>query len=610
MQSINCRRRARPKISRAGRTRVWATLLVALAALSARSAETARGAAETARGATQPNVIIVWTDDQGYGDLSCHGNPVLKTPNLDKLHAQSVRFTDFHVAPMCTPSRGQLMTGRDAAANGATAVCQGRSMIREGVPTVAESFRTAGYRTGHFGKWHLGDSYPYRPQDRGFDETVHHAAWGITSLADYWGNDYFDDTYRHNGTLQKYEGYCNDVWFREAMAWMKQRADNKEQFFCYLATNVPHAPLNVEAKYSEPYHRKFDGKDVPAGFYGMIANFDENMGKLEEFLRASGLRENTLLIFMTDNGSANRQAVEIHNAGMRGTKTTLWEGGHRVPCFVRWPAGQLGEPRDIDQLTQIQDLLPTLTDLCGLQKPEAAVWDGTSLAGLLRGTRDSLPDRKLVVQYGADLQKWRACVMWKKWRLIDGKDLYDLETDLHQDRNVADQHPEVVKAMSDHYEEWFAAVEPLFNETRYIHLGSERQNPIMMYSSDWQGGYADNRGGLSAGSATGKWPVVVEQSGTYEVKLRRWPPEAQTPLGGKAKLKDSPANFGQARPIAKARLKVGGFDRTIDCPPGSTVASFTVPLQAGKTTVETFFLDEKGEVLCSAFYTQVELADQ
>jgi len=603
MRTINSKRRVGQRINRAGRACVRAILLGALAAVSAQSAETARGA-------TQPNVIIVWTDDQGYGDLSCHGNPVLKTPNLDRLHAQSVRFTDFHVAPMCSPSRGQLMSGRDAAANGATAVCQGRSMIREGVPTMAESFRRAGYRTGHFGKWHLGDSYPYRPQDRGFEETVHHAAWGITSLADYWGNDYFDDIYRHNGTLQRYEGYCNDVWFREAMAWMKQRADNRERFFCYLATNVPHVPLLVEEKYSEPYKGTFGGRPLPASFYGMIANFDENLGKLEEFLRASGLRENTLLIFMTDNGSANRQAVEIHNAGMRGMKTTLWEGGHRVPCFVRWPAGPLGEPRDIDELTQIQDLFPTLTDLCGLQEPQAVVWDGTSLAGLLRGMHDSLPDRKLVVQYGADLRKWRACVMWKKWRLIDGTNLYDLQSDPHQDRNVAEQHPEVFNAMRDHYEEWFATAEPLFNETRYIHLGSQRQNPIMLYSSDWQGGYADNRGGLSAGSATGKWPVVVEQSGNYKMELRRWPPEAQTPLGGKANLNGSRADFGHARPIAKARLKLGGFDRTIDCPPGSTAASFTVPLQAGKTTIETFFLDEKGKVLCSAFFTQVELMDQ
>ena len=158
----------------------------------------------TQRNATRPNIIIILTDDQGYGDLSCHGNPVLKTPNLDKLYAQSTRFTDFHVAPMCTPTRGELLTGKQAFRNGAVFVCQGKSMIRRGIPTMADMFRAGGYATGHFGKWHLGDNNPYRPQDRGFDETVHHGAWGITSMADYWDNDYFDDTYEHNGKLKKY----------------------------------------------------------------------------------------------------------------------------------------------------------------------------------------------------------------------------------------------------------------------------------------------------------------------------------------------------------------------------------------------------------------------
>ncbi|MGD8239014.1 MAG: sulfatase-like hydrolase/transferase, partial [Armatimonadota bacterium] len=147
---------------------------------------------------TRPNVLLVMTDDQGYGDLSCHGNPVLKTPNLDRLHGQSLRFTDFHVAPMCTPTRGQILTGRDAMANGATFVCMGRSMMRNELPTMADIFAANGYRTGHLGKWHLGDSYPHRPQDRGFQETIHHAAWGITSIPDHWGNDYWDDTYRRN----------------------------------------------------------------------------------------------------------------------------------------------------------------------------------------------------------------------------------------------------------------------------------------------------------------------------------------------------------------------------------------------------------------------------
>jgi len=223
-----------------------------------------------------PNVILVLTDDQGYGDLSSHGNPDLKTPNLDKLREQSIRFTDFHVAPMCTPTRGQLMSGLDALRNKARHVCGGLTMLRQDVPTMGNIFAASGYQTGIFGKWHLGDSYPYLPQYRGFSETLHHKSWGITSAADYWGNDYFDDTYYHNGRLEKYEGYCNDVWFRQAMKWMRACVGKNELFFCYLATNVPHGPHFVPKEYAEPYKKP----GLPAAFFGMIANLDENMGKL------------------------------------------------------------------------------------------------------------------------------------------------------------------------------------------------------------------------------------------------------------------------------------------------------------------------------------------
>ena len=164
------------------------------------------------------------TDDNGYGDLACHGNPVLKTPNFDRLHDQSVRFTDFRVAPMCTPTRGELMTGKDALHNGASSVCAGRSFLRDGIPTMAEIFAADGYRTAMFGKWHLGDSFPNLPHRRGFQEAVYHLGWGITSMADLWQNDYFDGRFSHDGTLQQYPGYCTDVWFDLGMDWIKKGA--------------------------------------------------------------------------------------------------------------------------------------------------------------------------------------------------------------------------------------------------------------------------------------------------------------------------------------------------------------------------------------------------
>ena len=309
----------------------------------------------------RPNVILVLTDDQGYGDLACHGNPVLKTPNLDRLYAESIRFTDFHSAPMCTPTRGQLMTGVDCLRNRAMNVSSGRTPLGREFPTMADVFAANGYRTGQFGKWHLGDNYPYRPQDRGFAQSIWYPSSHIPSAADYWNNDYFDDVYQHNGKRESFKGYCTDVFFAEGMKWMRSCAERKEPFFCYLATNAPHGPLFVPDRYREPYRQR---PRAVASFFGMIANIDENVGNLDAFLRETGLRDTTLLIFMTDNGGT--AGVNVYNAGMRGRKIDLYDGGHRVPCFVRWPAGNLGSPRDIGELTQCQDILPTLIDLCGL----------------------------------------------------------------------------------------------------------------------------------------------------------------------------------------------------------------------------------------------------
>ena len=228
------------------------------------------------------NIIFVLTDDQGYGDLSCLGNPILKTPALDRLHAYSVRLTDFHVAPMCSPTRGELMTGQDALRNGATFVCMGRSLLRADLPTMADILAGNGYHTGHFGKWHLGDNFPYRPQDRGFHETIHHPAFGITSAADYFGNDYFDDHYRHKDEIKQYRGYCTDVWFEEAIRWMQGCHNRNEPFFAYIATNAPHGPLWVPDEYRQPYLNGIRRDE--ASFFGMIANIDENMAQLERFL--------------------------------------------------------------------------------------------------------------------------------------------------------------------------------------------------------------------------------------------------------------------------------------------------------------------------------------
>ena len=549
--------------------------------------------------ASKPNVVLVLTDDQGYGDLSCHGNPVLKTPHLDKLYAESTRFTDYHVAPMCTPTRGELLTGKQAFRNGAVFVCQGKSMIRRGIPTVAEMFQAGGYATGHFGKWHLGDNNPYRPQDRGFDETVHHGAWGVTSMADYWDNDYFDDTYEHNGQLKRYEGYCTDVWFEEAMKWMSKQQKKKQPFFCYLPTNVPHWPDLVAKKYLDMYPGRC------AGFFGMIAQFDENMGRMEQFMQESGLKENTIFIFMTDNGT--RIENPVFNAGMRGHKTQYYEGGHRVPFFLRWLAAGLDKPRDIGELTHSTDLLPTLIDLCGLKKPADLECDGMSLASLIVGATDKLPERKIVIQY-RDFGE-PGVVLWKRWRLVHGDELYNLADDPGQKKNVIEKYPDVAKELRAHYARWVQEMTPLQKQVNTISIGVDSEPTAMLCSANWIGSYADSWQNLRnhenlqrRGIKNGYWDLQVEKAGKYEIALYGWPKQTGAAFGDKF----TGFTHVPGRPVARAKLKVADIELTTKTSPTQMCAVFTVLLKKGdKPRLQSWLYDDEGRDLGGAYFVYI-----
>ncbi len=554
---------------------------------------------------TRPNVLVILTDDQGYGDFSCHGNPVLKTPNMDRLHASSVRFTQFHAAPMCTPTRGELMSGRDALHNRATSVTAGRAVLQRDLPTMAGIFRAAGYRAGIFGKWHLGDNYPYRPMERGFEETRYFQGWGLSSAPEF-DNDYFNGRYRDHGAVKRFSGYCTDFWFREAIDWMRARRERHESFFCYLPTNAPHGPAWVDEKYAAPYRKP----GLPANFFGMIANLDENLGKLDVFLRETGLRDNTIVVFMTDNGGT--AGVPVFNAGMRGRKTQVYEGGHRVPCFVRWPVGGLRAPGDISVPAEMQDLLPTLIALCGVAAPRDAVFDGHSLAGLLHGDA-SLPDRMLVVQYGQILKKWDSCVIWGKWRLVYGKELYDIEADPGQQRDVAAGNAAVAGRMRDHYERWWAAIEPALGDYCPISVGAPEENPAVLSSSDWQDVYCDNVNNVSnadGGPRGAPWNVLVERSGKYRIALYRWPPHLDLPLTSgrpvqKMTVGELPA--GKAVPVAGAKLSIAGREMSARANPGDKAAVFEAALNGGtKTRLHGWFQDAAGADLCGAFYARVE----
>lgn len=555
----------------------------------------------------RPNVIIVLTDDQGYGDLSCHGNQVLKTPQLDRLFSESVRFTDFHAAPMCTPTRGQLMTGVDCLRNGAMNVGCGRVFMRRELPTMADLFAAGGYRCGQFGKWHLGDNYPYRPQDRGFHESISYPSSHISSAPGFWNNHYFDDTYWHNGRREQYRGYTTDVFFNEAMKWMGQQAAAGKPFFCYLPTAAAHAPLFVPQKYRDLYK---DQKPDVASFFGMIANIDENMGRLETFLASNGLRDNTIVIFMSDNGGF--VGVPVYNAGMRGGKRSLLDGGHRVPCFFRWPGGKFRAPGDVAGLTEVQDILPTLAELCSLPKLSAR-FDGVSLARLLRGQREVLPDRMLVVNFSRmdkpEPTKSGSVVLWKRWRLLEGRELYDLTTDPGQKENIIGKHPDVVAKMSAHLETWWRKVEPTINDFGAAIIGSDAENPSLLSPPDWQDVFFDKSNEVRQGlKSNGAWNVIVDRAGSYEFELRRWPREADTPIAAGLPVHihtDGEFPAGVALPIAKARVKIGNVDASSTLPAIAKQVTFKAELPAGRTQLQTWFYDGDGNELCGAYYVYV-----
>ena len=376
----------------------------------------------------KPNVIIVITDDQGMGDLGCHGNQIIKTPGLDDFYENAVRFTNFHVSTTCAPTRGALMAGRHTNRLNVFHTISGRSLLFDDEVILPQIFAQNGYTTGMFGKWHLGDNYPFRPEDRGFQEVVRHGGGGITQGPDYWMNDYFDDTYWHNGKTKKYKGYCTDVFFAEALKFIEK--NKKTPFFCYLSTNAPHSALNLPKKYLDQYKDVDELPESVQRFYGMITNIDDNFKALREKLDALKLTDNTILVFMTDNGTANGHV--IYNAGLRDRKASQYEGGHRVPLFIQWPDGKLTGGKDIDTLVAHYDLLPTFVDLLGFDFKPVKPLDGMSLKPLLYGKGRNWPDRILYVdtQRVQNLVKYRNySVMNNHWRLVNGKELYNVTKD-------------------------------------------------------------------------------------------------------------------------------------------------------------------------------------
>lgn len=565
----------------------------------------------------KPNVVLVITDDQGYGDVSAHGNTIIKTPAMDELYNTGVRLTDYHVTPTCAPTRGALMSGHYTNRAGPWHTIMGRSFLRVGEMTLGDAFVDSDYATGMFGKWHLGDNYPYRPEDRGFQEVVRHGGGGVGQTPDYWDNSYFDDTYFHNSVPQKYKGYCTDVYFQEATRFIGESVKQDKPFFAYICTNAPHGPFHCPDEFWKPY-AETGMSEREAIFYGMIANVDHNVGKLRQWLDKKGLAENTIFIFTTDNGTATGE--KLNSGGMRGKKGSEYDGGHRVPFFVRWPEGNLTGGRSVDQLTAHIDILPTLIDLCGLKSPMDYSFDGRSLAPLLYNTPTPWPDRVIITdsQRVRDPIKWRkSATMTKRWRLVNGEELFDMSKDPEQEQDVSQQYPEVKQRLRGEYDRWWASISPGFVVDERVVLGNAAENPTQLTAHDWltDGGSPPwHQGSIRAGKGgMGYWAVRVEEAGAYEITLRRWPRESKTAIDSDLKpgkavqgltaYRETPGNGIK---VQKASLKIGDFSGEKPVKKGAEGVSFRVNLKPGEFELQGTFHGKTAKDTLSAYYAVVK----
>lgn len=533
---------------------------------------------ENLSAAERPNVILIITDDQGYGDLGVHGNPIVRTPNIDAMAARSAVLKSFYVSPVCTPTRASLMTGRYNYRTRAIDTYRGRAMMDPAEVTVAEILRDAGYATGIFGKWHLGDNYPMRAIDQGFQEALVHRGGGIGQPSDPPGGEgkYTDPILFHNGQATVTRGYCTDVYFNAGMQWAESALRKDQPFFLYLPTNAPHGPLDDLPPDKYDYYKRQNiaadrfpanaGQPLPnnlnsdtlARVYSMIENIDDNVGRLFAWLDRHKQTENTLVIFMTDNG----EATAGYNAGLRGRKADIYDGGIRSPFFAQW-TGRFKPGVASDRIAAHIDILPTLLDVCRCPLPANLKIDGRSLLPLLTQAAGNWPDRTLFFQshrgdrpvefhnFAVRRQRWKLAHNsgFGRERLPDGPlrlELFDMDADPFELKNVAADHPEVVADLKQKYEAWFQDVgstRPDNFTPPPIYVGTSHENPVILTRQDWRG--ADWKP-----NDRGYWDVLVAAKGHYNVTLRFKPLTQATrlrvALGDQQVEQDVAANEGTA----------------------------------------------------------------
>lgn len=418
--------------------------------------------------ARKPNILFILTDDQGYGDLSLHQNPYLRTPNIDRIGREGAQFNRFYVSPLCAPSRASFLTGRYHLRTGVVSVSNGLEVMNASEVTLAELLKENGYRTGCFGKWHNGEHLPHHPNGQGFDEF-----FGF--CAGHWSN-YVDTHLDHNGTMVGTKGYITDVLTDRAIDFIRQK--RREPFLCYVPYNTPHGPHQVPDRYFDKY-KALGLTDEVASVYAMVDNMDENIGRLLNTLKEAAIDDETIVIFATDNGPNGKR----FNGGMKGIKGSVDEGGVRVPFFVRWP-GKI-KPRFIRSIAAHIDLVPTLRDLLGLNASTPVAYDGISLAGRLL-TDEPPTDRVLfthVAQLDKELHATPAALRTERFRWVKTRQetgLYDMTTDSAQVINLVAQLPEQAREFEERYSAWFGEVSKgLDMAERPLPIGRGRNRQIL-----------------------------------------------------------------------------------------------------------------------------------
>ncbi|MFV1967949.1 MAG: arylsulfatase [Pirellulaceae bacterium] len=535
----------------------------------------------------RPNVVLIMTDDQGIGDFGATGNRVIETPHIDAMAAQSASMNTFYVSPVCSPTRACLMTGRYNYRTRCIDTYLGRSMMDPEEVTVAELLSDAGYATGIFGKWHLGDNYPMRPNDQGFVESLVHRGGGLAQPSEPRENHrrYTDPLLFHNGRQVQTKGYCTDVYFQAAMRFIKRATNANRNFFVYLPTNAPHGPYH---DVPEELRKKYMKKDLASLIVGeksgkalereidrlariaaMITNVDENVGRLLESLDQLGITDNTLVIFLVDNGPNTRRYV----GNRRGMKSQVHEGGVRSPLWLHWPA-RLKAGVSRDELSAHIDLLPTILDACGVPRPQDLHLDGRSLLPLLEGKTADWSDRSIVIQsHRGDrpVRYHHFMIRDSRWKLLHASgfgreqlqgppqfELYDIANDPGESHNLIDEQPAVFARLKKLYEEWFedvSSTRPDNYAPPRIHIGTRHENPSVLTRQDW-------RGGSWAPDAIGHWELHIAVAGHYTIRL----------------------DFDAKPDDGIAEVKIGWVSRRMEIAAGATTCEFTgLELPAGDT---------------------------